>query len=408
VSPFQVTRTALRALSRNLMRSVLTVLGIVIGTASVIALVGMGDGAKRRLAQSFAAMGTDIVIVNSGSASTGGWRGGFGTQLTITYGDLKAISTELPLVREAAPFMGTRASLVSDQRNWATKIMGTSPEFFDIRSWAVAIGDPMTDEHVDASAKVVLIGRTVAEKLFDSANDAVGQFIRIRNVPFTVIGVLAEKGQSASGEDFDDTVIIPASTFQTRLLGGPSKYVQGIYASAISSNAVPRMQDSIRQLLRDRHRIPPGKDEDFSARNVAEIANAQQDNLGMFTSLFAGVAGVSLLVGGIGIMNIMLVSVTERTREIGLRMAIGATPWDILRQFLTEAMALSAIGGVIGVSIGFFIAAYMAHRFSWPLVVRPETVGLAVLSSAMFGLVFGLYPARKASRLHPIEALRFE
>jgi putative ABC transport system permease protein len=391
VNPFQTLRVAARALLRNKMRSFLTTLGIIIGVAAVIAMVAIGEGAKARVEASFAAMGTNLLIVLPGSSSTGGAHGGFGSGSTMTWEDLKAIQTQVPSVKLAAPLLRTNGQVLSEDGNWGTTIYGVSPEYFDIRSW------PM----------VAVLGQTVSEKLYGANAHPVGQVIRIRNIPFEIVAVMAKKGQSASGQDYDDGVYIPVSTFGAKIQGGLKKYVNGtIFVRAESDTA--RAETQIKALLRDRHHIPPGAEDDFSVRNLAEMASAQQEGTRTMTLLLASVAAVSLLVGGIGIMNIMLVSVTERTREIGLRMAIGAKRRQILAQFLVEALALSTLGGLLGVVIGLVAADRIATSFAWPVLVRPDIILLAVGFSGLTGVVFGLYPARKASRLDPIEALRYE
>jgi putative ABC transport system permease protein len=336
-------------------------------------------------------------------------QGGYGSQPTLTWEDLRSIRTELGTVRAAAPVLRAGAVVQSEDQNWTTGIVGTTPEYFLIRNWGVASGHGMTQEDVDSGAKVVLLGQTVVEKLFGARADPVGQVVRIKMVPYQVVGVLVKKGQSPMGSDYDDTAIVPVTTFQSKVQGGLTKFLSGaIFVSAVSPEATPRAQQQIAGLLRDRHRLGPGIDDDFSLRNLSEVASAQAQGTAVLTTLLASIAAVSLLVGGIGIMNIMLVSVTERTREIGIRMAVGGKPADILAQFVTEALALSVGGGVIGVAIGVGVASLLAREFQWPTIVRAGTILLSMGFSALVGLVFGLYPAQKASRLDPIDALRFE
>ncbi|MFZ5890268.1 MAG: ABC transporter permease [Myxococcota bacterium] len=405
----QTFRIAFRALLRNKMRSFLTTLGVVIGVGAVIAMVAIGEGAKSSVEQAFAAMGTNLLIVMPGANTSGGVRGGFGSQPTLTWDDLKAIQTELPAVKAAAPFLRSNTSVVSEDQNWTTQVGGTSPEYLEVRSWPVAHGRAFTQSDIESATKVALLGRTVADKLYGPSADPVGQSVRINNVPFEVIGVLAAKGQSAVGQDYDDTVLIPVSTFRAKIQGGLRSYLNGtIFIQATSSADLPRAQESVTALLRDRHRLAQGVDDDFSLRNLTEMASAQAQGTETMTTLLASIAFVSLLVGGIGIMNIMLVSVTERTREIGLRMAIGAKPHQILAQFLVEAFTLSSMGGALGVTIGVGTALYLASRFGWPLLIRPDIIVISVLFSALVGVGFGLYPAYKASRLDPIDALRYE
>jgi putative ABC transport system permease protein len=409
MNPIQVLRVAIRALLRNKMRSFLTTLGVIIGVAAVIAMVAIGEGAKARVAESFASMGSNILIVLSGSTTSGGTRGGFGSMPTLTWDDLKAIRAECSAVRYAAPQLRSSASVISEDQNWGTSINGISPEFFSIKDWPVASGSQITQSDIEGGTKVVVLGQTVVEKLYGPSADPVGQTVRIKNFPFQVVGVAARKGQTAMGQDQDDVVFMPYSTFQAKIQGGLQKFIPGILmVSAASSEDVARAEKQITNLLRDRHHIATSGDDDFSIRNLTEMMTAQQEGLNTITSLLASIALVSLLVGGIGIMNIMLVSVTERTREIGIRMAVGARPRDVLAQFLVEALALSCFGGIIGVLLGLFAANRLANHFSWPVLVRPDIIAIAVTFSGLVGVVFGLYPALKASRLDPIDALRFE
>jgi putative ABC transport system permease protein len=408
MNPLLTFRLALRALLRNKMRSFLTMLGIIIGVSAVIAMVAIGEGAKAQVEKSFAAMGTSLLIVMPGSSSSGGARGGFGSQPTLTWDDLKAIQTEVSSVRSAAAVLRSSASLVSEDQNWTTTVQGTTPEYFEIRTWSIESGSGITQSDVEGGTKVIVLGQTVASRLF-GAGDPVGQVVRIKNTPFQVVGVLQAKGQSPTGQDYDDGAFVPVTTFQSKIQGGLQKYLSGtIFVSAVSAADTTRAQTAVTNLLRDRHRIPNGADDDFSIRNLTEIAGAQQEGTKTMTTLLASIALVSLLVGGIGIMNIMLVSVTERTREIGVRMAVGAKPHHILAQFLVEALTLSVLGGLIGVAIGVAGGARLASTFGWPMLVRPDIVIVSVVFSALVGVGFGLYPARKASLLDPIEALRYE
>ena len=407
MSPLQTLRIALRALFRNKMRSFLTMLGIIIGVAAVIAMVAIGEGARARVEASFAAMGTNLLILLPGASTSGGASGGFGTSPSLTWEDLRAIQTELPSVQYAAPGLRRNTQIQSEEQNWASGVVGTSPDYFLLRNWPMADGVALSQQDVDGSTKVVVLGQTVAAKLFGAGTSPVGQVVRIANVPYDVIGVVAKKGQSPTGQDYDDVAFIPYSTFLAKLQGGLKKYLNGMaYVSA--SGDVGRAQRDVTNLLRDRHHIQAGQDDDFSVRNLAELASAQTESTDTLTTLLASVAGVSLLVGGIGIMNIMLVSVTERTREIGVRMALGAKPRHILAQFLVEALALSVVGGLIGVVIGVSGATGLANELGWPMLIRTDVIFIAVGFSGAVGVVFGLYPARKASRLDPIQALRFE
>ncbi|HEX7672029.1 MAG TPA: ABC transporter permease [Polyangiaceae bacterium] len=400
---------AFRALLRNKSRSLLTALGVVIGVASVISMVAVGEGAKARVEGVFAAMGTNLLIVLSGSTSSGGVMGGFGSMPTLTWEDLRAIRTQAPAVRIAAPAMNTRATILSENGNWTTVVTGTTPEYFDARAWKIARGSPVAQEDVDAGTKVIVLGQTAADKLFGPGIDPVGRAVRVRGVPFQILGLLEKKGQSPMGSDYDDTAIVPVTTFQSKIQGGLQKFISGvIMVSATSADDTTRAQKQITAILRERHRLASENEDDFSVRNLAEIASAQQQGTKALTGLLAAIAVVSLLVGGIGIMNIMLVSVSERTREIGVRMAVGAKPWHILTQFLVEAMSLSMAGGVLGVGIGILAARWVAARFNFPFSIRPDMALLSFAFSAFVGVVFGIFPARKAARLDPIEALRYE
>ncbi len=350
-----------------------------------------------------------MLIVLSGSTSSGGVMGGFGSMPTLTWDDLQAIRAQAPAVRAAAPQQATRATLMVEDQNWTTSVAGVTPEFFDIRGWRVVKGSLFADGDDRAGGKVIVIGGTVADRLFGHGADPVGRTVRIRSVPFVVLGVLERKGQSPMGSDYDDVAYIPIRTFQNQIQGGLQKFIAGIIlVSAISADDTKRAQSEITSILRDRHHLGATDDDDFNIRNLTEIANAQQQGTQALTTLLAAIAVVSLVVGGIGIMNIMLVSVTERTREIGVRMAVGARPASILAQFMAEALTLSMIGGLVGVVIGLALARAAASRLGWTYAPRVDTAVLAFGFSAVVGLVFGLYPARKAARLDPIEALRFE
>jgi putative ABC transport system permease protein len=400
---------ALQALARNKMRAFLTALGIIIGVAAVICMVSIGEGAKSRIRSQLEASGTNVLIVLSGSTTAGGMRGGFGTQPTLTWDDLRALQTEAPSVALAAPVLRTTTQAVSDTETWTTIVSGTTPDYFTIRNWLPARGSILTASDVTGATKNAVLGQTTADNLFGRGTDPIGQVIRIRNAPYAVIGLLEKKGQSGMGQDQDDAIFVPASTFQTRIQGGLGKFLPGtIFVSAVSSNAVDRAQQEITALLRERHRLAGGQDDDFSVRSIAEMAGMLTATTGTMTTLLASIALVSLVVGGIGVMNIMLVSVTERTREIGIRMAVGAQPSDILAQFLVESLVLAAIGGIVGIAVGLGVGQLLAAKFGWSMVTRTDIVLASVLVSALVGVVFGIYPARKASRLDPIEALRYE
>ena len=402
-------KIALRALARNKLRAFLTMLGIIIGVGAVIAMVAIGEGAKQRVRDTFASMGTNLLVVQSGSGRQAGVRGGAGATPSLTWADLGAIQTEVPSVKWAAPQLSARVQLIGDEQNWNTQVIGTTPTYFDIRSWSMARGSRFSEGDAETGSKVIILGQTVAENLFGPGVDPVGLTVRVKNVPFTVVGLAAAKGQSPMGQDYDDAAWIPVKSFQTRVQGGLGNYLAGqIYVSAASDAEVARAESQVIALLRERHRLAAGDEDDFSIRNLAEVAAAQEESTGTFTTLLAAIAAVSLLVGGIGIMNIMLVSVTERTREIGTRMAVGAKGRHILMQFLVESMGLALIGGLIGVGLGVGAAIQLGARMGWPTVIRPDIVLIAVVFSAAVGVGFGLYPARKASRLDPIQALRYE
>ncbi|MGA9653735.1 MAG: ABC transporter permease [Polyangia bacterium] len=409
MSPLQVLRVAVRALLRNKLRSFLTTLGVIIGVSAVIAMVAIGEGAKARVEEAFASMGSNLLVVLSGTTSASGAHGGFGSMPTLTWDDLKAIRSEASAVRYASPQLRSNQQVISEDQNWATSINGVSPEYFLMRTWPVAMGSPITQSDIETGSKVVVLGQTVVDKLFGSNADPTGQSVRIQKTPFQIVGVLARKGQSATGQDYDDAAFMPYTTFQAKIQGGLQKYVAGAFmVSAVSSEATARAQNQIATLLRDRHHTPIGADDDFSIRNLTEMASAQQEGVNTLTTLLASIAAVSLIVGGIGIMNIMLVSVTERTREIGIRMAVGARPRDVLSQFLVEALALSIAGGIIGIVLGLLVANRLAANFGWPILIRVDIILIAVGFSGLVGVVFGLYPAQKASRLDPIDALRYE
>jgi putative ABC transport system permease protein len=402
----ETLRVAVRALMRNKLRSLLTTLGMVFGVGAVVATVAIGEGARSAVEEAFASMGTNLLVVLPGSNVTLGARGGFGSQPTLTWDDLKAIRTEVPTVRYAVPYLRSTSQVLSEEQNWTTQVGGTEPDYFEVRNWKMGLGTRFTDSDVDTGTKVVVLGATVTEKLFGPNSNPVGQVVRIRNIPFQVVAVAEKKGQTPMGQDYDDVVFIPRTTFQTKIQGGLGKFLNGtIFISATDVNAAER---KVTELLRDRHRIGGATEDDFNIRNLAEVASAQEESSRTVTLFLAVVAAVSLLVGGIGIMNIMLVSVTERTREIGTRIAVGARARDILRQFLGEAVTLSVAGGILGILAGVVTARWLTTAFHWPVAFRADVMLLAVVFSGAVGILFGLYPARKASRLDPIDALRYE
>jgi len=403
-------RIALRALRVNRMRSALTMLGIIIGVAAVIAMVGVGAGATERIQQQIQSIGSNLLIVLPGSLSTNGVRLGSGAVATLTQDDARAISSECSSVAVAAPTVRGGVQVVYGSSNWATTAQGVTPDYVTIRDYSMSLGDFFTTQDVDSAAKSAVLGETVAKNLFGDT-DPTGQVVIIKNVPFTVTGVLAPKGQSPTGQDQDDVILLPISTATQKVLGvnkANAKAVGTIMVQARSPNEIGMAMDEIQGLLRERHRILPGTDDDFTIRNLKEVFEAQETSAQVMSILLGAIASVSLVVGGIGIMNIMLVSVTERTREIGLRQAVGAKTRDILLQFLVEAVTLSIVGGIVGIVIGLTTSALISYFAQWSTKVSLLSIGMAFMFSALVGVFFGYYPARKAAFLNPIEALRYE
>jgi len=400
-------KVALRALARNKMRSMLTMLGIIIGVGAVIAMVGIGQGASASIQAQIANLGNNLLIVQPGSANTAGIRGGAGSNTTLTADDVDAIASECPSVKAASPTVRANGQLVFGNQNWAPSagITGVNDKYPEIKSWPIASGEFFTDADVRTGARVAVLGKTVVDNLF-AGGDPIGQMLRVRNLPFKVVGVLSVKGQNQFGQDQDDTVLIPYTTAQKKLL--TITWVNAANVSAISPKATSAAQKEITDLLRQRHKLAPNQEDDFNVRNLTDIADAADQSSAIMTKLLASIAGVSLLVGGIGIMNIMLVSVTERTREIGIRMAIGARSGVIRRQFLIESITLSLVGGVIGVLFGVGTSITISNTLHWPTSISPLSVAVAVVFSVFVGVAFGYYPARKAAALDPIDALRYE
>ena len=410
MSIVQSARIALRALRVNNLRSALTMLGIIIGVGAVIAMVSVGAGAQARVAEQIQSLGSNLIIVLSGSVTSSGIRLGQGSQTTITEDDAAALAREVPMVQVAAPSTRGTTQVVYGNLNWSTVIQGVTMDYLEARDWPVVTGRGISPEDNDGATKVALVGQTTALNLFGEA-DPLGQIIRIKKVPFTVVGVLGRKGQSSWGQDQDDLVMIPLSTAKKKVLGvsqASPRSVQSISVKIRAGEDMSEAETQMRALLRQRHRLQPYQDDDFWLRNLSEVLQTQEESSKVMTYLLAAIASVSLLVGGIGIMNIMLVSVTERTREIGLRMAVGARGRDILLQFLVEAITQSLIGGLMGIAFGLGGSRAISYLAEWRTLVSAEAIALAFGFSALIGIFFGFYPARKAAQLDPIEALRYE
>ncbi len=407
LATLQIAFAALRA---NRFRSILTMLGIIIGVAAVIAMVAVGSGATASVQQQISSIGSNLLIVLSGSVTSSGIHMGSGQSLTLTEDDARAIGTECPSVLAAAPTVRGGVQVVYGNSNWATSLQGSTPDYLTIRDLAMAEGRAFTDQDVDSAAKVALVGPTVVRNLFGDA-DPVGQVIRVKGVPFTVTGVLAPKGQSPTGQDQDDVLIVPISTAKKKVLGvsqAGARSVPAILVQARDATLLDSAQQEATALLHQRHRIQAGQDDDFTVRNLTELLSAQETSARIMSILLGAIASVSLVVGGIGIMNIMMVSVTERTKEIGLRLAIGARKSDILTQFLVESITLALMGGVIGIALGLISSAVISYAANWATLINPASVMLAFVFSGFVGVFFGYYPARKAARLDPIESLRYE
>ncbi|MCS7337109.1 MAG: ABC transporter permease [Verrucomicrobiae bacterium] len=398
-------RIALRALRRNKLRTALTMLGIIIGVAAVIAMVGIGQGAKAQVESQIASMGQNVILIFSGSVTRSGIHTGWGSAGTLTVEDAEAIRREIPGVIAVSPEVRSGSQIAAGNQNWFTQVLGESPDYFQIRQWPVVEGAPFTEQDVRSANKVAVIGKTIADQLFPG-EDPLGQIVRIRNVPFVVVGVLAPKGLSMMGQDQDDVIIIPFTSAMKRVQGVTT--LRAILVQVAKPTMLPVAQQQITELLRQRHKIGPGRDDDFTVRTQLEIAEMATATARTMTTLLGAIASVSLIVGGIGIMNIMLVSVTERTREIGIRMAVGARARDILLQFLIEAVTLSVIGGLLGIALGIGASNLLASKMNWPTLTSPTAIVVAFVFSAAVGIFFGFYPARKAARLDPIEALRYE
>jgi putative ABC transport system permease protein len=402
---FATIRIAIRAIRRNTMRSVLTALGIIIGVGAVIAMVGVGNGAKAQVEAQVASLGQNLIMVWAGNFSSGGVRSGWGGAGTLMLDDAKSIATEVPGVVAVSAEVRTGAQIVSGNQNWYTTVVGEDATYFDMREWPLALGATFTDQDVRNANKVAIIGQTVATQLF-GVDNPVGQVIRVRQVPFVVVGVLTPKGLSVQGTDQDDVIVAPYTSVMKRLLRTTN--LRTINIQAASQDLQLPVQRQVETLLREHHHITGGKLDDFTVHNQEEIAQMATATTSIMTLLLGAIASVSLVVGGIGIMNIMLVSVTERTREIGIRMAVGAHARDILLQFLIEAITLSSMGGILGILIGVGTAKALSYFAGWPTLVSISSIVIAFLFSAAVGVFFGFYPARKASQLDPIDALRYE
>jgi putative ABC transport system permease protein len=401
-------KISLRALRVNKMRSALTTLGIIIGVGAVITMLAVGSGASEKIGEQITSMGSNLLIVLSGSTSAGGVRMGSGTQPTLTMGDAVAIQKECSAVSDAAPVLGGTAQVVYGNQNWLTGVTGTTPNILNVRDWPLAAGRSFNEQDVRSATKVCLLGETVVDNLL-GGREPLGQVIRIKKVPFTVVGLLAPKGQSPMGQDQDDVIFVPVTTAQKRLFGTTFPgMVRTIMVKAKSGEALDMAEEQITELLRQRHHIGPKQEDDFTVRNLTQMMETAQQSTRVMSLLLGAIASVSLLVGGIGIMNIMLVSVTERTREIGLRLAVGARVRDIRLQFIIESLTLSLIGGIIGIIIGISGSKALSMLAGWPTIVSPVSVLLSFGFSALVGLFFGYYPAYKASLLNPIDALRYE
>ena len=401
--------TALRILARNRLRAGLTMLGIVIGVGAVIAMVSIGEGAKKAVQAQIATMGTNVIIIWPGATTVSGVRGGQGGAVTLTVSDAIDLKKKIPLLSDTGWARREVMQIVNGNRNWNGSINGISPSYLTIRDWSFSSGGPFTQTDMDSAARVALIGQTIVDNLFDPGEEPVGAVIRIKNVPFRVIGVLAPKGQSAQGSDQDDVIFIPFTTaerkvFGTLFLGS----IGAMFASTDRTDDLPEAVEQIRDVLRGRHRLQPDQNDDFTVKTQVDIGKVQEGTSQTLTMMLFSIASVSLLVGGIGIMNILLVSVTERTREIGVRMAVGAKRRHIVMQFLIEAMTLSLLGGAVGIVVGIVGAKLTTVIAGWPSIISGDVIVIAFFFSLAVGLFFGLYPANKASRLNPIEALRYE
>lgn len=408
ISISSIINIALRSLIVNKMRTFLAILGIIIGVGAVVTMVAVGSGASKKISQQIASIGSNLILILPGATTQGGLRMGHGTQQTLTFADAEAIAKECPAVVSVAPVISGTAQVVFGNQNWSTGIMGTTPDMVVVREWEVVSGRFINEQDVRSGTKVAVIGQTVAEKLFGEL-EPIGKVIRIKKIPFEVVGLLEKKGQTFTGQDQDDIIYVPISTAQRTLFGQtlPGR-VRLIYAKAADLESIQQATEQIRTLLRQRHRIGPNQEDDFTVMDLTQMLKAAEESTKTMSILLGAIASVSLLVGGIGIMNIMLVSVTERTREIGIRMAVGAKPKDIRMQFLIEALFLTTIGGLFGLLLGIAGSLIVSSIMQWPISISVFSALIAFVFSAFVGVFFGFYPAYKASILNPIEALRYE
>ncbi len=400
-----ILKVAIRSIMKSRMRSLLTALGIIIGVAAVVVMVAIGDGAQKQVEDQIASLGSNLIVITPGASLSGGVNRGMGTFNRFTFDDVDRIKEEASLISGVTPIVRSGGQIIGGVGNWFTQVQGVSPDYLEIRSWKLKSGEFFTERDVLARSKVCILGSEVANNLFPD-DDPIGQQVRIRNVPFRIIGVLTEKGQTSVGTSNDDIILAPSRTVHERLSGG--RFISSIQVSALTPEQIPKAKEELRRIMRDAHKLTQGEDDDFTIQDQADLATAATETSKILTILLGSVAGVSLIVGGIGIMNIMLVSVTERTREIGIRLSIGARASDILIQFLTEAIVLSLAGGILGVALSFGVAYILNNYTSQVANIQPEIILLAFGFAGAIGIFFGFYPARKASRLNPIDALRYE
>jgi putative ABC transport system permease protein len=400
-----ILKVAFRSIMKSRMRSLLTALGIIIGVAAVVVMVAIGDGAQKQVENQISSLGSNLIIITPGAAASGGVNRGMGSFNRFTFDDVQKIKDEATLITGVTPIVRSGGQIIGGVGNWFTQVQGVSEDYLEIRSWRLKSGEFFTERDVLARAKVCVLGSEVAKNLFPD-DDPIGQQVRIRNVPFRIIGVLAEKGQTSVGTSNDDIILAPSRTIHERLSGG--RFIGSIQVSAVSASQIPKAKEELRRIMREAHKLTQGEEDDFSIQDQADLAAAATETSKILTILLGSVAGVSLIVGGIGIMNIMLVSVTERTREIGIRLSIGARASDILIQFLTEAVVLSMAGGILGISLSFAVAYLLNNYTSQAANIQPEIIFLAFGFAGAIGIFFGFYPARKASKLNPIDALRYE